>query len=116
MSNHGPVMAWHPETGESQVYPSEADVPEGHLPHHPNDANKPVPVSVKGVADQTQMSREEIVAALSAGGVTFNPRAKHKELAAVLREAVTKALFESGVDPVPDFPTKQLMELLPPAE
>src|SRR5690242_2512216 len=103
MSNHGPIMAWHPETGEAQVYASEANVPEGHLPHHPKDANKAAAVKEKEAAAQPDMTRDEIVAALTAGGVTFNPKAKQKELATVLREAVTKALVESGVDPVPDL-------------
>jgi hypothetical protein len=116
MSNHGPVMAWHPETGESHVYPSEANVPVGHLPHHPKDASKAMPVKAKDAADQTNMTRAEIAAALTAGGVSFNPNAKHKELASVLREAVIKAITDAEVMFDPDLSTKQLMELLPPAE
>jgi hypothetical protein len=90
-----PTMAWHPETGENQIFDHPSEVPEGWLDTHPNnkpkgakEAKAPAPDAFK----DAPMSKDEIVAALTAGGVQFDANAKPKALQGVLREAVVKAL------------------------
>lgn len=117
MSNHGPVMAWHPETGEPTVYKDHTEVPEGHLPHHPNDqARKSALPAAPAAPAALDMTKKEIAAALEAGGVKYDPRANAAALYAQLTDEVKKALTASEVEFDPNLPTKQLMELLPPAE
>lgn len=103
-----PVMAWHPETGENRIFNYPSEVPADWLDTHPNNVVKP-----KADPD---MTKDEIMAALTEGGVQFDPKAKTKVLAATLRSAVEKALVSAEIDFGPDQPTKELLALLPPPE
>lgn len=110
MSKHEPTMAWHPETGENKIFNHPSEVPEGWLDTHPsNVAKAEKPAAFK----DAPMSKEEIVAALTAGGVQFDANAKPKALQGVLREAVTKALTAAEVSFDANASTKELLSLLP---
>lgn len=112
MSKHEPTMAWHPETGENKIFNHPSEVPEGWLDTHPSNvakAEKPATVAFK----DAPMSKDDIVAALTAGGVQFDANAKPKALQGVLREAVIKALTAAEVAFDADKSTKELLSLLP---
>lgn len=120
MSKHEPTMAWHPESGESKIFNHPSEVPADWLDTHPSNKPKeeaaqeeaPAPEVFKDVP----MSKVEVVAALTAGGVQFDASAKTKALQAVLREAVTKALTDAEVEFDANLPTKELLALLPDPE
>lgn len=119
-----PTMAWHPETSESRIFNHPSEVPEGWLNTHPSNVSKedakPVSVSKEPVkpadADKVPMTRKEIAAALSDGGVAFDPKQSVKVLYTQLTEAVKTALTDSGVEFDPAADTKALLEKLPKPE
>lgn len=102
-----PTMAWHPKTGENKIFNSSSEVPEGWLDTHPNN------VAEKSAPD---MTRKEIIAALSSGGIQFDERANKETLYEVLTDAVKKALTEAEITFNPALTTKQLLDLLPSPE
>jgi hypothetical protein len=110
----GPTYRYGPN-GEGQVFNHSDDVPEGWL-DDPTKHEAPAKQASEAAPAQPDMTRKEIVAALQSGGLQFDARANVATLYAQLTEAVKKALADSGVDPVPDLPTKQLLELLPAPE
>jgi hypothetical protein len=115
-------MRWHPETGEPAIYHSEADIPAGHLDHHPADPNhaKPAPVKPEKPAkvdpEYGGMTRKEIRAALNDGGVAYDKSADTEELLKVLDDKVRAVLTEQGREFDPNASTKALLGLLSPAE
>jgi hypothetical protein len=59
-----PTMAWHPETGENQIFDHPSEVPEGWLDTHPNnkpkaakEAKAPAAGRVQGRADEQGRNR-----------------------------------------------------------
>lgn len=102
MTKQFPVMKWHPETGDCQIFHAAADVPEGWLDQHPkdpkgresaDDADK----SAKG-ADKLPMTKKAIVAALIAGNIEFAANGSAKDLyellGSKLREHLTAQTIE----------------------
>lgn len=116
IEKHLPTMAWHPESGESQIFNHPSEVPSGWLDSHPEDPKRPKAEKSAPALKDAPMSKDEIVAALTAGGVPFDATAKAKALQPVLREAVTKALTEAEVKFDETLPTKELLALLPNPE
>lgn len=115
MSNkHEPTMAWHPETGENKVFNHPSEVPAEWLDTHPS--NKPKEVEKAPAAKPEPMTRDEIVAALSDGGVEFDDKSKTKVLAEILRKSVIAALTSAEVEFDADASTKDLLAKLPSPE
>lgn len=109
---HQPTMAWHPQNGESQIFNHPSEVPEGWLDTHPSNKPKAEKPAAGGKVE-LGMSKAEIVAALTAGGVEHDPKAKASDLHDVLRGAVEKVLAEAKIPYSPEAPTKELLTLLP---
>lgn len=120
-----PAMMFDPETGEGKVFKTAGEVPEGYLPFHPKDparkakdaleAAKVVDAKPADAAKPVQLplTRKEIVAALEAGGVTFDKSARVDALYEVLTKAVKDALAEAKIEYDPNLDTKALLALLP---
>lgn len=123
---HFPAMMWHPETGESRVFNTAADVLEGWLDTHPANATrvdaiaaaKPSakPAAAPKGSNGLPMTREEITIALLEGGVQFKRNHDDKRLYDTLMAALKKALDERGVQYAPDATAPALLELLPKPE
>lgn len=111
-----PTMAWHPETGESKIYNHPSEVPEGWLDTHPDNVPKAPKPAPSPVEDKLPMTRKEIVAALTEGGLQFDPKAPVKVLYAQLTDAVKSALTDAGVSFDDAADTKALLEKLPKPE
>ncbi len=138
MTKSQPVYRrWHPETGEHKDYNSLSEVPKGHLDHHPNDEahaaaeaaapaksdapakpsrTKRLQSAPKPAADPNAMSRDDVVAALTEGGVEFDNEASDADLQKLLDDKVRAVLTEQGVEFDPNANTKTLLGLLSPAE
>lgn len=113
MSKQEPTMAWHPETGENQIFNHPSEVPEGWLDTHPSN----VKAAVKQEGNKPlSMTRKEIVAALNDGGLSFDNKAPVKALYAQLTDAVKAVLTEAQVQFDPNADTKDLLALLPKPE
>lgn len=101
-----PKMRWDPVTGENQTFTDDESAPEGWLDHHPLDpahkagptpAPEPEPV-VPVAAPDAPLTKKELVAALTEGGIVFDKGAEAADLDAVLRDALTAALTAAKVD------------------
>lgn len=122
-----PARMWHPESGESAVFHNAADVPEGWLDTHPNNAKRvpanaaPAQPAVKAPAPDKKgnglpMTREQITIALLEGGVQFKRSSDDKALYATLMTALKKVLDDQGVKYDPKANAPALLELLPKPE
>lgn len=116
MTKHEPTMKWHPETCESKIFNHPSEAPADWLDTHPSNAAKVEKAAAVPVFKDAPMSKDEITAALTAGGISFDASAKAKALQPVLREAVTKALDEAEVEFDANLSTKELLALLPDPE
>lgn len=88
------VMLWHPETGEMGVFAAADDAPKSWLDHHPGTAQP--------VAEETnddRLSRDEVIAALQAGGIEFSKNARTASLEKQLRAALADELGVNVTDP-----------------
>lgn len=83
-------MHWHPKTGEMKVFEDSEKEPEGWLDHHP-DADKAAEEEVTG-APTGNLSKKEVMDALTTAGLQFNSRDNLATLTAQLEEAVNDAL------------------------
>lgn len=97
-----PAMKWHPETGEAKTFVAPEDVPEGWLDIHPSNLPEPAPVAASKVVSPADsaalpMTREEMKAELSAGGIPFASNAKDATLYAALKKGVQEFLTGAGV-------------------
>ena len=119
-----PAMMFHPETGAATVFKSAGEVPEGYLSFHPKDPARKAKDALEAakVVDakpapaapvKLPLTRKEIVAALEAGGVTFDKDARVDALYEVLTKAVKDALAAAEVEYDPNLDTKALLALLP---
>lgn len=116
-------MRWNPETGEPSLFASDDEVPEGWLDYHPSDPDKatvapparkasaakedpkPQGLDVENLKneqkeeddDSEPLTRAEVVAALTAGGVKFDNHAKAAVLTGVLVQALKEALASNNV-------------------
>lgn len=93
----GPTYRYDPETGEGRVFTDAADVPKGWLDHVP--ARKPI-------------TREEIIAALTDGGIKFDAKAKTEALLELLVKSVHATLDESKTEFDPKADVRDLLHLL----
>jgi hypothetical protein len=75
-------MIWHPETGENRTVNAAHEVPEGWLPHHPNDPNF-VPAEPQP-PPKPSVDRGMLITQLRRRGINFSPRASTKELEELL--------------------------------
>lgn len=116
MTSTAPTMAWHPETGESKIFKHPSEVPEGWLDTHPDNVPKVVKPAAPVADDKLPMTRKEIVAALTDGGLQFDAKAPVKVLYAQLTDAVKSALTDAGVEFDAAADTKALLEKLPKPE
>jgi hypothetical protein len=110
-----PAYMWSPE-GECRPFDKAEDVPDGWTDHHPNhfDGQKPPP-PVKA-AVPTPMTRDEIVAALDAGGIEFGKNTGTKALYDLLTKSVQKVLTDRSIPFDQNADTRVLLGLLPPPE
>ena len=116
-----PAMMWHPKTCESRVFYQAGDVPKGWINTHPNnlavavnqEAESEAPAADKAAPD---MTRKEIVAALTDGGIPFDPASKVVVLHELLITEVKRVLTEAEIEFDAASPTKALLELLPKPE
>lgn len=116
-----PAMKWHPQTAENRVFQKAGDVPEGWLDTHPanvdNVSKQEVEVTPPAVLKAPlDMTRKEIVAALTEGGITFDPASKVVVLYELLTAEVNRVLTEEGIEYDPTAGTKKLLEILPKPE
>lgn len=116
-----PTMRWHPETGESQVFGSDDAIPEGWLPHHPEDkaktaaaaalAPKPEP-KAKEDDPNAPLLKREVIAALKMGNLAFNENDKVGDLTDQLVSALKAALTAGNVAFAEDASPRALLALV----
>lgn len=109
---HYPALKWHPHTGESQVFNAAHEVPADWLDHHPAsaDAQKPAP---KVNSDVLPMTRNEIVAELTAGAIPFKANQSNKALLELLDKSVREHLTSNNIDIPEGADVKALLALVP---
>jgi hypothetical protein len=111
-----PALYWHPETGEAAVYNSAAEVPTGHLDHHPKHFDGLNPPPPARDPDVIPMTREEIVAVLKESEIKFAANAGIKSLYSLLVSSVKEHLTAEGIE-FPETATgPELLELVPKQE
>ena len=110
-----PAMKFHPQTGESRVFHTAEDVPEGWLNKHPAhvDDTKPAPAQKSATLP---MTRDEIKAALDAGEIAYKKNAGDKALYDLLVASLKTHLTEAGIQFPEDADGPALLALVPPAE
>lgn len=113
---HFPSMRWHPETGEARVFNAAHEVPEGWLDAHPNDpkakAAEPAGDSAgEGEPAKEDLTRAQIIAALTEGQIEFSKNARTGPLYVKLTEAVKANLAARNITFEQDAPTSALLEL-----
>lgn len=114
MSKHAPTMAWHPDTGESQIFNHPGEVPEGWLDTHPNNVKAKAPAKAAAAADALPMSRDEIVKALTECEIPFKARAKDKDLYALLEKSLRDHFAAEKVEVPADADVPALLALVKP--
>lgn len=107
-----PKMRWNPETGESKVFATVEDVPEGWLDHHPEDPAYADATAEKATPAAKGLSKSETIAALKQGGVTHDPKATLPELTELLVTALRGALDAKGVEYTPEATARELLILV----
>lgn len=121
-----PTMAWHPETGKSKVFNHPDEVPVGYVDTHPNNlepadrqaaiAKLKAEKAAGRVAPAKPLTRKEVVAALTEGGITFDGRADTAALDNVLGDALKAHLAAAEVEYPSDANTRELLALVPKPE
>lgn len=110
-----PAMKWHPETGESGIFNSASEVPEGWLDHHPNAKE---PIKEKEVVKPTglPMTKAEIQDALKTGGISAPANASAKSLYDLLVTSLRDHLTEANVTFPETATAPELLALVPKSE
>lgn len=112
------TYGWNPKTGEQELFATdEARVTAGFIDHHPSDEAKGG-VGEVGQADRDPpLGRDEVIVALTEGGVNFNPNATDHQLDNALKGALRKALGTAGIEFAKTDSTRRLLEIVrtPPA-
>lgn len=118
-----PTMRWHPETGESATFGPDDPIPEGWLPHHPDDTAKTAalaalapkpkePPEGKGDDPNAPLLKREVVAALKMGGLEFNENDRVADLTDQLVAALKAALTNGKVQFAEDASPRALLALV----
>lgn len=131
MHQAAPTMKWHPETGEATTFNHPSEVPAGYVDTHPNNLseadrkaavealNKPAAVVVTpAVPDKSGLclTRKEIAAELSEGGIQFAKNEPTQALYDKLMAALKEHLTIAEVPFHEDADAKALLALVPPPE
>lgn len=90
-----PKQVYNPMTAEMIVAKSATDVPQGWIDHYPTEderdaANKPDPDKA------SPLSRDQLIAALKEGGISFKANASTKDLEGLLAESLRAVLVKRG--------------------
>src|ERR1700704_1324572 len=88
----GPTYRYGPK-GEAQIFTDSRDVPEGWQDHPSAFAPKAGKVAN---TDDNALSRDELKAALTAGGIQYQQNAGTAALASLLRTKVLEVLTAKG--------------------
>lgn len=108
-----PAMYWKAD-GSNYVAKTAADVLPDTTPYHPDNAPKVEAKAPAPGANELPLSKDEVVAALSEGGITHNPNKSHAKLYSLLLAAVKAALDEAAIAyDAAETNVKTLMALLP---
>lgn len=109
-----PALFWHPETGDAEVYHAAVDVPEGHLPYHPNhkEARDAAP---KVAPTLPPLTKDEIKAKLDAFEIKYAPNLGQKALYELLVRSLKEHFTAEGVAFDENATAPELLELLPKA-
>jgi sugar lactone lactonase YvrE len=123
---NAPVMKWHPETGKSKVFDHPDDVPAGYVSEHPNNLEpadrKAAIAKLKAekkagkVEKAEPLTRKEIIAALTDGGLPFDGNAETVDLDKALSDALKEHLQAAEVLYPSDADTRELLTLVPKPE
>lgn len=108
-----PGMRWHPVTGENEIFHTADDVPEGYLDYHPSN---PPEGAAKVVADDLPLSRAEIVAHLTDGGVKFKAKADTTTLYVLLATKLKEHLATAEIEIPTAATVPELLALVPKPE
>lgn len=100
MRTHQPTMAWHPKTGENQVFDHPDDVPADWLDTHPDNVKAKAPVKAAPAPATTglPLTRDEIVKALSGFEIPFRANAKDKALYELLEKSLREHFATEKVE------------------
>lgn len=102
-----PCYLWHPISGAAILCKGPEDVREEYLDHHPSDLAK------GGTAvPTTGLTRDQVIAALNAGGIAFDLNASAAELRAALQGALVNELQARKVPVPPNATVEELYKLL----
>lgn len=116
--------AWRydPKTGEGRVFDNEDDVPKGWVDRVPEEGDEPAKVAkaakepVAGKAPKPEepkpMTRQELMAALKGGGVTFSATAKNEDLHDLLKGKVMEVLAQRQIAFNADADVRDLLALI----
>lgn len=121
-----PTMMWHPETGKPTTFDHPDDVPAGYVDTHPQNlepaerkaaiAKLRVEKKTKGAPEAKPLTRKELVAALTEGGIEFDGNAETAALDKTLADAIKAHLTEAEVEFEADADTRTLLSMVPKPE
>jgi hypothetical protein len=103
-------MLWNAATGEAQVFANDENPGPDWLDHHPEDPAHASEAPAGKPAKVKQMTKAELAAALTSGGIAFDPSAKVAELDALLGEKLRAALTANGTEFAADATTSELWD------
>ncbi len=99
-----PASRYDPVARTGAVFESADDVPDGWVARLPEPGEEP--------ETPDELTRAEIVSALTEGGISFSGRSKTDALHALLRDELTKVLTTRGVEFDPAASTAALLALV----
>ncbi len=86
-------LLWHIKTGEAKEFGDDEIAPPEYIDFHPQDPARTPP------EDQTRpLTRAEVVAALKAGGITYDNNVGVAALTEQLTVEVKRVLTEQGIE------------------
>lgn len=114
MNKHAPTMAWHPETGENQIFNHPSEVPDGWLDTHPDNMKAKAPAKAEAATGALPMTREEITKALDECEISYKPKAKDKALYELLEKSLRDHFAAEKVEVPADADVPALLALVKP--
>lgn len=92
-----PARMWAPDGSQSEIFETEAKVPDGWLPRHPTPEEIAKAQKSPGVVKTETITRDQTIQALNEAGIRFNARADTATLLTTLEAAARDAIAKKGL-------------------
>lgn len=122
---------WHEKSGDMIILEDHEETPKGYINTHPDNLalqkgnvepnkpgegpkdKRPINVPIKdqstGEPGDKPLTRTEIIAGITAGGMNYNPKAPTVSLEKSLHQALAEVMVERGLENVDKMSTRQMM-------